>query len=88
MPFRRSVTRCRCYGIRADSCGRWLTRAIWSGYESAGPEPLVVCHPELTHQVLVNDRDFDKGGPWVDRLREIIGDSVLSCAASSARVPT
>jgi pentalenene oxygenase len=46
---------------------------------------LVVCHPELTHQVLVNDRDFDKGGPWVDRLREIIGDSVLSCPRSEHR---
>ncbi|MBV9451924.1 MAG: cytochrome P450 [Streptosporangiaceae bacterium] len=36
----------------------------------------VVCNAELTHQVLVNDRIFEKGGPIVERLREFIGDSV------------
>jgi cytochrome P450 len=46
---------------------------------------LVVCDPELTHQVLVNDRDFDKGGPWVDRLREILGNSLVSCPRSQHR---
>src|SRR6266576_3346571 len=46
---------------------------------------LVVCDPELTHQLLMNDRGFDKGGPWVDRLREIIGNSVVSCPRSEHR---
>ncbi|MEV4315479.1 cytochrome P450 [Actinocrispum sp. NPDC049592] len=39
----------------------------------------VVSHPELAHQVLVNDRVFEKGGLFVDRLREFIGDSVTTC---------
>ncbi len=46
---------------------------------------LVVCDPELTHQLLMNDRGFDKGGPWVDRLREIIGNSVVSCPRGEHR---
>jgi len=34
---------------------------------------VVVCDPELNHQVLVNDRLFDKGGMLFDRLREVVG---------------
>lgn len=45
----------------------------------------VVCDPELTHQVLVNDRVFDKGGPFVDRLREFIGESVSTCPRGEHR---
>ena len=45
----------------------------------------VVCNAELTRQVLVNDRVFDKGGPFVDRLREFIGDSVSTCPHSQHR---
>ena len=51
-----------------------------------GPsKAFVICDPDLTHQVLVNDRIFDKGGPFVDRLREFIGDSVSTCPRSEHR---
>ncbi|SMC59988.1 cytochrome P450 [Kibdelosporangium aridum] len=45
----------------------------------------LVCNAELTHQVLVNDRVFDKGGPFVDRLREFIGESVSTCPRGEHR---
>ncbi|WP_404795713.1 cytochrome P450 [Streptomyces tendae] len=37
---------------------------------------LVVCDPELTRQVLLDDRTFDKGGPLFDRGRELSGDGL------------
>ncbi|MFI1812100.1 cytochrome P450 [Streptomyces sp. NPDC020422] len=40
---------------------------------------VVICDPELTRQALLDDRVFDKGGPLYDRLREVIGDGVVSC---------
>ncbi|MEV0503203.1 cytochrome P450, partial [Streptomyces spectabilis] len=40
---------------------------------------VVICDPELTHQALVNDRVFDKGGPLLDRVRELMGDGVATC---------
>jgi cytochrome P450 len=40
---------------------------------------VVVCTPDLTRQVLRNDRIFDKGGPFIDRVRELLGDSVGTC---------
>jgi cytochrome P450 len=46
---------------------------------------LVVCDPELTRRVLVNDRVFEKGGPFVDRLREFIGESVSTCPRAEHR---
>ncbi|MEU2366854.1 cytochrome P450 [Streptomyces noursei] len=43
-----------------------------------GPHPaIVVCDPQLLHQVLVNDRVFDEGGPLVDRAREFIGNGLI-----------
>ncbi|MFC0437697.1 cytochrome P450 [Kutzneria buriramensis] len=45
----------------------------------------VVCDPELTRQVLINDRAFDKGGPLFTRLREVIGDGLASCPHSRHR---
>ncbi|MEV5505317.1 cytochrome P450 [Streptomyces orinoci] len=46
----------------------------------AGPyRAVVVCDPELTRQVLLNDRLFDKGGPLYDRIREVAGDGLASC---------
>lgn len=39
----------------------------------------VVCHPELVHQVLMDARTFDKGGPLYDRLRTLLGDGVGTC---------
>jgi cytochrome P450 len=40
---------------------------------------VVVCTPELTWQVLTDDRTFDKGGPTWDRSRELTGDGLASC---------
>ncbi|MGW4094956.1 cytochrome P450 [Nocardia sp. NPDC004750] len=39
-------------------------------------EVLVVCDPMMSHQVLRNDRIFDKGGPLVDRLRVLFGEGL------------
>ena len=46
---------------------------------------VVVCDPELTRQVLVDDRTFDKGGPLFRRLREVLGDGLASCPHSRHR---
>ncbi|MEU2718779.1 cytochrome P450 [Streptomyces sp. NPDC007205] len=48
-------------------------------------QAIVVCHPELTHQLLVDDRTFDKGGPLVDRGRELFGDSLAICRYAQHR---
>ncbi|MFH7594113.1 cytochrome P450 [Streptomyces racemochromogenes] len=40
---------------------------------------VVVCDPGLTHQVLTDDRTFDKGGEFIERLKEVIGDGVGLC---------
>ncbi|WP_172387761.1 cytochrome P450 [Streptomyces sp. MNP-20] len=51
-----------------------------------GPLPLVViCDPELTRQALLDDRTFDKGGPFWDRGREAVGDGLGSCPHSAHR---
>ena len=45
-----------------------------------GPiEAIVVCTPELVRQVLLNDRVFDKDGPFFDRTREAFGDGLATC---------
>ncbi|MET9566396.1 MULTISPECIES: cytochrome P450 [Streptomyces] len=45
-----------------------------------GPQrTALVCDPELTRQVLVHDKVFDKGGVLYDRLREVTGNGLLSC---------
>ncbi|MFI9586408.1 cytochrome P450 [Streptomyces sp. NPDC052236] len=47
---------------------------------------IVVCAPELTQQVLVDDHTFDKGGPLFDRLREeVLKDGLVSCPHSRHR---
>jgi pentalenene oxygenase len=46
---------------------------------------IVVCHPELTHRLLLDDRTFDKGGPLVDRGRELFGDSLAICRHAQHR---
>ncbi|MFE4669517.1 cytochrome P450 [Streptomyces sp. NPDC056716] len=43
----------------------------WRGY--------VVCHPDLVHQVLVDDSVFDKGGRLFDKVREVLGNGVGTC---------
>ncbi|QFZ19904.1 cytochrome P450 [Saccharothrix syringae] len=45
-----------------------------------GPRPAhVCCHPELLRHVLVHDRVFDRGGPAVERIRDVIGDGLATC---------
>ncbi|MGW0120617.1 cytochrome P450 [Streptomyces sp. NPDC003327] len=46
---------------------------------------VVICDPDLTRQALLDDRTFDKGGPLYDRLREVIGDGVVSCPHQAHR---
>ncbi|UCM91084.1 cytochrome P450 [Streptomyces marincola] len=46
---------------------------------------VLVCDPELTRQVLVNDRTFDKGGPVIHRAREIAGDGLGTCPHAAHR---
>ncbi|HWE91198.1 MAG TPA: cytochrome P450 [Pseudonocardiaceae bacterium] len=51
-----------------------------------GPIPaIVVCDPELTRKVLVDDRTFDKGGPYFDLGREVLGDGLGTCAHAKHR---
>lgn len=51
-----------------------------------GPFPMIViCDPELTHQALLADGVFDKGGPLFDRAREVVGDGLASCPHSAHR---
>ncbi|WP_424887771.1 cytochrome P450 [Streptomyces sp. XH2] len=45
----------------------------------------VPCHPDLLHQVLFDDRTFDKGGPFFTRLRDIVGNGLGSCAHGDHR---
>ncbi|MEU4347638.1 cytochrome P450 [Streptomyces sp. NPDC023838] len=40
---------------------------------------IVVCDPELTRQVLLDDRTFDKAGPIHDRATEVFGISIGTC---------
>lgn len=51
-----------------------------------GPWPVyMVCHPDLVQHVLRNDRVFDKGGPVMDKLREVVGDGLGTCPHSKHR---
>ncbi|MGH3721059.1 MAG: cytochrome P450 [Pseudonocardiaceae bacterium] len=51
-----------------------------------GPvEAIVVCTPELTRQVLLDDRVFDKGGPFFDQGREVLGNGLVTCPHSLHR---
>ncbi|MDH6552503.1 cytochrome P450 [Streptomyces sp. SAI-041] len=46
---------------------------------------LVVCDAQLTRQVLLNDRVFDKGGLLYDRVREGFGNGLALCPHASHR---
>jgi cytochrome P450 len=46
---------------------------------------VMVCDPALTHEVLVDDRTYDKGGPFYERVREGAGDGLASCPNSKHR---
>jgi pentalenene oxygenase len=51
-----------------------------------GPVPAVVaCSPDLVRQVLLDDRTFDKGGPFYDGSRHIAPDNLIHCPHSRHR---
>jgi cytochrome P450 len=65
-----------------DPCGFLASLPAYGDlvYIRLGPQKaLAVCDPELTHEVLVDDRTYDKGGQLVDRGRELFGDSLAIC---------
>ncbi|GAB2707022.1 cytochrome P450 [Nocardia thraciensis] len=46
---------------------------------------VVVCDPDLTQQVLRDDRVFDKGGPLYDSGRKITGEGLATCPHAKHR---
>lgn len=45
-----------------------------------GPQAVIMtCDPGLTRSMLLDDRTFDKGGPFYDRAREASGDGLVTC---------
>ncbi|WP_212735146.1 cytochrome P450 [Herbidospora galbida] len=46
---------------------------------------VVVCDPELNHQLLMEDRTFDKGGLFIEKAREFVGESLGTCPHSLHR---
>ncbi|WP_043267754.1 cytochrome P450 [Streptomyces sp. CT34] len=46
---------------------------------------VVVCDQDLTRQVLREDQTFDKGGPFMDQFKEMIGDGLPVCPHSRHR---
>ncbi|MEU1208934.1 cytochrome P450 [Nocardia sp. NPDC005825] len=51
-----------------------------------GPvDAVAVCDPGLTQELLRRDRVFDKGGPLLDRVREVLGDGLVTCPHSLHR---
>ncbi|MEU6366982.1 cytochrome P450 [Streptomyces sp. NPDC046931] len=45
----------------------------------------LVCHPELAHRVLMDARTFDKGGPQYERLRPLMGNSLVTSSHDEHR---
>ncbi|WP_107309215.1 cytochrome P450 [Streptomyces sp. TP-A0356] len=45
----------------------------------------LACHPELVHRILMDPRTFDKGGPQYDRLRPLMGNSLVTCGHEEHR---
>lgn len=53
-----------------------------------GPNQVIlVCDPELTHQVLTDDRTFDKGGQLNDIISPLVGGGLASCPRHRHRQP-
>ncbi|MFE2871029.1 cytochrome P450 [Embleya sp. NPDC059259] len=48
-------------------------------------DTVVVCDVELTRQLLLDDRTFDKGGPAYDGARELLGGGLLTCPRDAHR---
>ncbi|MER6910358.1 cytochrome P450 [Streptomyces sp. NPDC000594] len=55
------------------------------GIRLGGQHLVMVCDPELTRALLLDDRAFDKGGALYDRLRDVGGNGVATCPASEHR---
>ncbi|MEO3973450.1 cytochrome P450 [Streptomyces sp. CAU 1734] len=52
----------------------------------AGPwQAYVICHPEPTLAVLMDDRTFERGGPLFDQLRTFLGNGLLTCGHGEHR---
>ncbi|WP_370942246.1 cytochrome P450 [Amycolatopsis sp. cg5] len=49
----------------------------WKGY--------MVCDPELTHQMLLDDRTFDKGGAVMKNIRDVTGNGIAVCPHADHR---
>jgi cytochrome P450 len=65
-----------------DPCGFLASLPAFGDLVRIGLGPqqaIVVCHPDLAHRVYSDDRTFDKGGPLIDRGRELFGDSLAVC---------
>jgi cytochrome P450 len=74
--------------LLSDPCGFLASLPAHGDLVRIGLGPhtaTVVCHPELTRQILADDRTFDKGGPLVDRGRELFGDSLAICGHDKHR---
>ncbi|WP_328399442.1 cytochrome P450 [Nocardia sp. NBC_00403] len=68
----RALSELPAYGdIVTIGMGRW--------------QAFVVCDPELTKQVLVDDRIYDKGGVLAERAREIAGNGLVTCSHADHR---
>lgn len=51
-----------------------------------GPFSVVMaCDPDVTRQVLLDDRTYDKEGPVIERIREVAGNGLSTCPHSSHR---
>ncbi|WP_033400027.1 cytochrome P450 [Actinokineospora enzanensis] len=40
---------------------------------------VLVCSPDLTDRVFRDDRTFDKGGAFIDRARDVVGNGLSNC---------
>lgn len=45
----------------------------------------MACHPQVAHQVLMDTRTFDKGGPLYTRLRTLMGNGLVTCRQEAHR---
>ncbi|WP_406191049.1 cytochrome P450 [Streptomyces sp. NBC_01017] len=45
----------------------------------------VPCHPELMHEMLLDNRTFDKGGPVFETMRDVFGNTVVTSTHADHR---
>ncbi|GAB3970805.1 cytochrome P450 [Streptomyces sparsus] len=46
---------------------------------AGGWKAYVLCHSDLTQQVLLGDRTFGKGGPVFDKIQTVVENSIVTC---------